>query len=408
MPDAFKHLGTTRRAVLAGSAGAVLAGRVHAQGAPVRLGVLTDMSGFASDTNGPGSVQAVRMAIAEFGGTVLDRQVEVLVADHQQRVDLGVQIARKWFDEDGVRAVIDVPNSAIGIGVHNLARDKDRIALLSGTFSSDVTNALCSPNTAQFGLDTYAMGSVLATALLADGARSWFFITADFAFGTALEADATVAVRKGGGTVLGSIKHPIATSDFSSYLLQAQSSGADVIAFANSAGDTVNSIKQAAEFGLVGGRQKLAALLMFETNIHAIGLAAAGGVYATIWSYWDTDDMTRSWSRQFFSKVGAMPTMAQTGSYSGTLHYLKAVQAAGTLDTAAVMDRMRALPVEDAFVRGGVLRADGRVVKDVALGRIKTPTESKREWDYVALLRAVPGSQAFRPVADSRCPLLRA
>lgn len=406
MPFAEQKL--TRRTVLGTATAAALAGRAQAEGEPVRLGVLTDLSGFARDTNGPGSVQAVHMAVAEFGGAALGRPVEVLVADHQEKVDVGTQIARKWFDQDGVLAIIDVPNSAIGIGVHNLARDKDRIALLGGTFSSDVTNTLCSPNTAQFGLDTYAMGNVLATALRADGARSWFFITADFAFGTALQADATAAIQKGGGTVLGSVRHPIATTDFSSYLLQAQSSGADVIAFANSAGDTVNSIKQAAEFGLTGGKQKLAALLMFETNVHAIGLQAAGGVYAAVWSYWDADDQTRAWSRHFLQKVGAMPTMAQTGSYSGTLHYLKAVQAAGTLDTLAVMDRMRALPVEDTFVRNGVLRADGRVVKDVWLGRIKTASESKGEWDYVELLQAVPGSQAFRPVADSRCPLLRA
>ena len=403
----FEQLDLTRRTALGGAISATLVGSARAAGEPVKLGVLTDMSGFARDTNGPGSVQAVHMAVAEFGGAVLGRPVEVLVADHQEKVDIGTEIARKWFDQDGVLAIIDVPNSAIGIGVHNLARDKNRIALLGGTFSSDVTNTLCSPNTAQFGLDTYAMGNVLATALRADGALSWFFITADFAFGTALQADATAAIQKGGGTVLGSVRHPVATTDFSSYLLQAQSSGADVIAFANSAGDTVNSIKQAAEFGLTGGRQKLAALLMFETNIHAIGLQAAGGVYAAVWSYWDTDDRTRAWSRRFFQRIGAMPTMAQTGSYSGTLHYLKAVQAAGTFDTSAVMDRMRALPVEDTFVRNGVLRADGRVVKDVWLGRIKTASESKAEWDYVELLQTVPGSQAFRSVADSRCPLLR-
>ena len=233
----FGQLDLTRRTALGAAISATLAGGARAAGEPVRLGVLTVMSGFARDTNGPGSVQAVHMAVAEFGGAVLGRPVEVLVADHQEKVDVGTEIARKWFDQDGVLAIIDVPNSAIGIGVHNLARDKNRIALLGGTFSSDVTNTLCSPNTAQFGLDTYAMGNVLATALRADGALSWFFITADFAFGTALQADATAAIEKGGGTVLGSVRHPVATTDFSSYLLQAQSSGADVIAFANSAGD---------------------------------------------------------------------------------------------------------------------------------------------------------------------------
>ncbi len=399
----------TRRALLA-AVPLVLAGTSRRARAadPLRLGVLTDMSSFGRDTNGPGSVEAVHMAIGEFGATVLGRPIEVLVADHQERVDIGTQIARKWFDEDGVAAIIDVPNSAIGIGVHTLAREKGRIALLAGTFASDVTNQLCSANTVQMGLDTYAMGHVLAQSLLAEGAKSWFFITADFAFGSALQADATDAIVKGGGRVVGATKHPLMASDFSSYLLEAQSSGADVIAFANSAGDTTNSLKQAAEFGLVGGKQKLAVFLMFETNIKAVGLQATQGVYAPIWSYWDTDDKTRAWSSAFFAKIGAMPTMAQTGSYSGTLHYLKGVRAAGSAATKAVMDAMRGMPVDDAFIRNGQLRADGRVVKDIALGRIKSPAQSKRDWDFIEILKTLPGDQCFRPVSESRCTLLRA
>ena len=295
----------TRRALLAGGPLVLTGLGSRARAAePLRLGVLTDISSFGRDTNGPGSVEAVHMAVAEFGPSVLGRPIEILVADHQEKVDVGTQIARKWFDEDGVLAIIDVPNSAIGIGVHNLARDKGRIALLAGTFASDVTNQLCSPNTVQMGLDTYAMGHVLARSLLADGARTWFFITADFAFGAALQADATDAIVKGGGTVVGAAKHPPITSDFSSFLLEAQSSGADVIAFANSAGDTTNSLKQAAEFGLVGGKQKLAVFLMFETVIKTVGLQATQGVYAPIWSYWDTDDRTRAWSKAFFGKIG--------------------------------------------------------------------------------------------------------
>ncbi len=406
MPE--RHGNPTRRAILAG-APLVMAGVASSARAaePLRLGVLTDMSSFGRDTNGPGSVLAVNMAIGEFGSSVLGRPIEVLVADHQERVDVGTQIARKWFDEDGVQAIIDVPNSAIGIGVHNLAREKGRIALLAGTFASDVTNQLCSPNTVQMGLDTYAMGHVLAKSLLAEGAKTWFFITADFAFGAALQADATEAILKGGGKVVGAVKHPLMASDYSSFLLEAQNSGADVIAFANSAGDTTSSLKQAAEFGLVGGKQKLAVFLMFETNIKAVGLQATQGVYAPIWSYWDTDDRTRAWSQAFFGKIGAMPTVAQTGSYSGTLHYLKAVAASGSADTQTVMQTMRKLPVEDAFVRNGRLRADGRVVKDIALGRIKSPAQSTRDWDFIEILKTVPGDESFRPVSESRCALLR-
>ena len=398
----------TRRAILAAAPAVLATAGSRARAAePLRLGVLTDMSSFGRDTNGPGSVEAVHMAVAEFGPEVLGRPIEILVADHQERVDVGTQIARKWFDEDGVLAIIDVPNSAIGIGVHNLARDKGRIALLAGTFASDVTNQLCSPNTVQMGLDTYAMGHVLAQSLLAEGAKTWFFVTADFAFGAALQADATDAITKGGGSVIGAAKHPLMANDFSSFLLQAQASGADVIAFANSAGDTTNSLKQAAEFGLVGGKQKMAVFLMFETNIKAVGLPATQGVYAPIWSYWDTDDRTRAWSKAFFGKIGAMPTVAQTGSYSGTLHYLRAASAAGSAATPAVMDKMRALPINDAFIRNGRLRADGRVVKDIALGRIKSPTQSTGDWDFIEILKTIPGDQSFRPASESRCALLR-
>lgn len=399
----------TRRVILAG-APALLAGlpRTGRAAEPLRLGVLTDMSSFGRDTNGPGSVEAVRMAITEFGPTVLDRPVEVLVADHQERVDLGTQIARKWFDEDNVQAIVDVPNSAIGIGVHTLARERNRIALLAGTFASDVSNQLCSNNTVQIGLDTFAMGHVVARALLAGGAKTWFFVTADFAFGNALQADATDAIEAGGGKVLGSVKHPLMASDFSSFLLAAQNSGADVIAFANSAGDTVNSLKQAAEFGLGGDKQKIAVFLMFDTNIKALGLPVAQGTFAPIWSYWDADDRSRHWSRAFQKAVGTMPTLAQTGSYSGVLHYLKAVQQAGTIEAGPVMAAMRAMAVDDAFVRNGRVRPDGKMVKDISLGQVKTPAQSKEEWDFIRLLATVPADQAFRSAAASRCPAMRA
>jgi branched-chain amino acid transport system substrate-binding protein len=251
------------------------------------------------------------------------------------------------------------------------------------------------------------MGTSLVRSLAREGAKTWFFLTADFAFGTALQADATAAILAGGGKVLGAAKHPVNTRDFSSFLLTAQASGADVIGFANSAGDTANSLKQASEFGMLTGRQRIAVFLMFDTNIKAIGLGATQGTYAPIWSYWDTDERTRAWSKAFFSRIRAMPTSAQSGCYSATLHYLKAVRAAGTDETAAVMGAMRALPIEDAFIRGGRLRADGRVLKDLMLGRVKSPAASRGEWDFIEILQTIPAEQAFRPAAESRCPALR-
>jgi branched-chain amino acid transport system substrate-binding protein len=401
----------SRRTILQGAAGLIAAaaplGRAaRAQAKPVRIGVLTDMSAWARDAAGPGSVQAANMAVKEFGGTALGRPIEILVGDHQEKVDIGSQIARKWFDEDGVLAIADVPNSAIGIAVHNLARDKRGIALLSGTFSSDVTNQLCSPFTAQFALDTYSLANVAAAAISAEGARSWFFITADFAFGHALEADATAAITKLGGTVLGSVKHPVNNPDFSSFLVRAQASKADVIAIANSASDTVNCIKQAAEFGLVGGPQKIAALLLFLSDIHAVGLKVAQGIYCTTGAYWDLDDRSRAWAAEFYQKLNAMPTDTQAGTYSSVLHYLQAMRAAGIDNPEAVMAKMRELPIDDAFIRGGKLRADGRVIEDLYLTRVKTPSQSTRPWDYLSIQRKIAGDNAFRPLADSKCSLV--
>jgi branched-chain amino acid transport system substrate-binding protein len=403
----------SRRHVLQGAAGLIatsgpLARVARAQAKPIRIGVLTDMSSWARDATGPGSVQAANMAVQEFGSSVLGRPIEILVGDHQEKVDIGSQIARKWFDEDGVHAIADVPNSAVGMAVHNLARDKRGIALLSGTFSSDVTNQLCSPFTAQFALDTYSLANVAASAITAEGARSWFFITADFAFGHALEADATAAITKLGGKILGSVKHPVNNPDFSSFLVRAQASKADVIAIANSAGDTVNCIKQAAEFGIVGSQQKMAALLLFISDIHSVGLKVAQGIYCTTGAYWDLDDKTRAWGAEFYKKANAMPTDTQAGTYSGILHYLKAMRAAGTDNPEAVMAKMRELPIEDAFIRGGKLRPDGRVIEDLYLTRVKTPEQSKQPWDYLSIQRKIGGENAFRPVSDSKCSLVAA
>jgi branched-chain amino acid transport system substrate-binding protein len=373
----------------------------------VRIGVLTDLSSWGRDNSGPGSVEAAKMAVEEFGPTVLGKPIEIISADHQMKTDVGVQIAREWFDNGKVDAVADIPNSGIAIAVHNLVRDRNRIALLSGPGASSLTDELCSANTVQFAYDTYALSKVTASAVINEGGKSWFFITADYAFGQQLEKDATRFIKELGGTVLGSVRHPTNTADFSSFALQAQSSKADVVAFANAGQDTDNSIKQAGEFGLVKGGQKLVGLLMFDTDVHAIGLEAAQGTYMTTASYWNMDDKTRAWSKKFFAKTNVMPTMIHTGVYGSVLHYLRAIKAAGTDDPQKVMAKMRELPIEDVFVHGGRLREDGRVIRDMYLARVKKPQESKEPWDYLEIIKTVKGDDAYRPVAESKCPLLK-
>ncbi len=373
----------------------------------VRIGVLTDLSSWGRDNSGPGSVEAAKMAVEEFGPTVLGKPIEIISADHQMKTDVGVQIARGWFDNGKVDAIVDVPNSAIAIAIHNLARERNRIALFSGPGASSLTDELCSPNTVQFTYDTYALSKVTASAVIKEGGKSWFFITADYAFGHQLEADATRFIKDNGGTVLGSVRHPTNTADFSSFALQAQSSKADVVAFANAGQDTDNAIKQAGEFGLVQGGQKLVGLLMFDTDVHAIGLKAAQGTYLTTASYWNMDEATRAWSKQFFARTQQMPTMIQTGVYGAVLHYLKAIKAAGTDDPAKVMAEMRELPVEDTFVHGGKLREDGRVIRDMYLAKVKSPEQSKEPWDYLEIVKTVKGADAFRPLSESKCPLVK-
>ncbi|QUS41025.1 ABC transporter substrate-binding protein [Tardiphaga alba] len=370
----------------------------------VRIGVLTDLSSWGRDNSGPGSVEAARMAVEEFGKTVLGKPIEIISADHQMKSDVGVQVARNWFDNGKVDAVVDIPNSAIAIAVHNLARERNRIALLSGPGSSALTDELCSPNTVQFAYDTYALSKVTASAVIAEGGKSWYFITADYAFGSQLENDATRFIKASGGTVVGGVRHPTNTADFSSFALQAQNSKANVVAFANAGQDTDNSIKQSGEFGLVKGGQKLVGLLMFDTDVHAIGLEAAQGTYLTTASYWNMNDKTRAWSKKFFAKTNVMPTMIQTGVYGAVLHYLKAIKEAGTDDHAKVMAKMRELPIEDTFVHGGKLREDGRVIRDMYLAKVKKPSESKEPWDYLDIVKTVKGEDAYRPVSESKCP----
>lgn len=373
----------------------------------VRIGVLTDLSSWGRDNAGPGSVEAVKMAVEEFGSMVAGKKIEVIAADHQEKPDLALEIAREWIDTGKVDVIADVQNSTIGIAIHNLVREKSRIALLTAPGSSAITDKICSPNTVHFTYDTYALAKVAGTEVVKDGGKSWFFLTADYAFGHQLQQDATRFVTKAGGRVVGGVHHPTGTHDFSSFLLQAQSSGADVVALANAGADTDGALKQAGEFGLTQGGQRLAALLMFITDIHAVGLQDAQGAYMVTASYWNLNEETRAWSRKFYERTKFMPSMIQAGGYSAVLHYLKAVRDTGTDEAAKVMQRMRETPINDAFVRNGTLRADGRVIRDMYLARVKRPQDSKEPWDYLDIVKMVKGEDAFRPVAESQCPLLK-
>ena len=398
----------TRRAALAGTAAALAApALVRAQdGAPIRIGVLTDMSSWGRDNGGAGSVYAANQAAREMKDK-LGRPVEIIVGDHKMTPDLGVQIVRGWFDTGAVDAIADVPHSAIALAVSGLAAEKDRIALFSGPGSSDITGSRCNARTVQFTYDTYATTKVATTALMAEGAKSFYFIVVDYAFGRSLQQDATAAIQKAGGKALGAVTHPAGTTDFSSLLLQAKSSGADVIALCNSGQDCTNALKQAAEFGITRGGTRMTGLGMFLTDVHGAGLAIAQNTVFATSSYWNMNPEAAAWSKAYFAQVGMMPTMLHAGTYGVVLHYLKAIAAAGGKDSATVMAKMRELPIDNAFVKDARLRADGRVVRDMYLARVKTPAESKGPWDYVELVRTVKAEDAVRPVSESACPLLK-
>jgi branched-chain amino acid transport system substrate-binding protein len=373
----------------------------------VRIGVLTDQSGNFSALSGAGSVTAAEMAAADFGGTVAGAKIEIINADHQNKTDIGLAIARRWYDADGVDAIVDVPNSAIVLGVQQIAKERNRVLLVSGGGTADLTGKACSPVGIHWTWDTYALAVGTARAMLSQGDDSWFFLTADFAFGAAMQRDATAVIQAAGGKVVGGVKHPLETADFSSFLLQAQGSGAKVVALANGGGDTINSIKQAAEFGLAERGQKLAALAINITDVHALGLKAAQGLMLTDGFYWDRDDATRAWSKRFFAKHGGMPTQTHAGVYSAVMHYLQAIEATKTDEARAVVAQMKATPIDDFFAHGGRIREDGRMVHDVYLMQVKTPAESHYDWDYYKILRTIPGDQAFRPLAESECPLVK-
>jgi branched-chain amino acid transport system substrate-binding protein len=374
---------------------------------PVKLGVLNDQSGVFSDLSGRGSVTAAQMAVEDFGGKVLGRPIEVISADHQNKPDIGLALAKKWYDVDGVNVILDVPQSAIALGVQQIARERSKLVLFSGAGTSDLTGAACSPVGIHWTWDTDGQARSLAKAIIQEGGDSWFFLTADFAFGTAMERDATKYVQQAGGKVLGSVRHPLNTNDFSSFLLTAQSSKAKIVALANGGTDTANSVKQAAEFGLARGGQKLAALAIYLTDVHALGLEKSQGLLLAESWYWDQNAETRAWAKRFFAARNAMPTSIQAGVYSSVLHYLNAVKATGTLDGPKVADAMRAKPVNDMFARGGSIRANGRMVHDMLLMQVKTPAESKYAWDYYKILRTIPGEQVFRPASESGCQLVK-
>jgi len=396
-------------AVAAGLAFAASGGVANAQISDdvVKIGVLTDMSSLYADATGKGSLVAVQMAVDDYGGKVKGKPVEVISADHQNKPDVGVNIARNWYDNDKVDAIFDVPTSSVALPISMLTREKNRININSGGGSSDITGAACSPNTVHWTYDTYALSNVAGKAMVQRGEDSWFFITADYAFGAALERDAANVVKETGGKVLGGVRHPLNSSDFSSYLLQAQASKAKVVALANAGGDTTNALKQASEFGLMKGGQKLIALLLEITDVHSLGLKDAQGLILTDAFYWDHDDETRAFSKRFLDKVGNMPTMIQAGLYSATMHYLKAIEAIGTDEAPKVMEQMRAMPINDFFARNGKIRIDGRMVHDMYLFEVKKPEESKGEWDLYKLLATVPGDEAFRPLDKGGCPLVK-
>ncbi len=372
----------------------------------VKVGVLTDLSGVYSDLSGQGSVIAAQMAVAEMGGKVLGKPIEVVYADHQNKPDVAANKAREWFDTQGVDVIVDGVNSGTGLATSKVANEKHRVFIDSGAGSTRFTNEDCNPYTIHYEYDTYATGTATGKAVVAHGGKTWFFLTVDYAFGHSLQQDTTNAVVAAGGKVLGSVLHPLNTSDFSSYLLQAQASGAQVIGLANAGGDTINSIKAASEFG-INKKQTLAGLLVFITDIHALGLPVTKGMYVATGFYWNQNDDTRKFAKAFFAKAHKMPTMVHAGVYSSTLQYLKAVQAAGTDDADAVMKKLKSMKLNDATVKNGYIREDGRMVHDFYLMQVKSPEQSKEPWDYYNLISTIPGDQAFQPLSLSRCPLVK-
>ncbi len=375
---------------------------------PYKLGYILDMSGLYADITGPGSETAAKMAVEDFGGEVLGRKIQVIASDHLNKADNSANIARDMLDNQGVEAILDVAASATALAASEIARARNKIIVFNGPGSIRLSNEACGPYTVHYVFDTYAQAAVTGLATVKQGLNTWFFLSADYAFGQDLEKDTTAVVTKAGGKVVGGVKHPLNTSDFSSFLLQAQSSGAKVIGLANAGGDTITAIKQAAEFGLTrSGGQKLSPLLAFISDIDSVGLETAQGLILAEAFYWDLNDDTRAFSKRFMERTKRVPTSAQAGVYSATLHYLNAVKAAGTSDAAPVMKLMKDTPINDMFAKNGKIREDGRMVHDMYLFEVKKPTDSKGRWDDYKLLATVPGDEAFQPLSASRCPLVK-
>src|SRR3954452_3321221 len=398
-------------ALLLGTALALGASGAFAQDKNIKIGVLTDNSGLYSDLGGAGSTLAAQMAIEDSGMAAKGWKIDLISADHQNKPDIATTIARQWIDVEKVDVLADVLNSGVALAVNNVVKEKNAVMINSGAASSDLTNAQCTPNTVHWTYDTYMLAHSTGAALVKAGGDTWYFITADYAFGAALERDTTAVVLASGGKVIGSVKHPLNSSDFSSFLLQAQASKAKIIGMANAGGDTTNTIKQAAEFGIVAGGQKLAGLLLFISDVHSLGLNVAQGLNLSATFYWDMNDQTRAFSKRFSDRMKskAMPTMVQAGVYAGLLHYFKALDALGgnPHDGAKEVAKMKELPTDDALFGKGSIQPNGRALHPAYLFEVKKPAESKGPWDYYKLVGTTPGDQAFRPLSESACALVK-
>jgi len=395
-----------KAALLASAVAAAWPAAAQISGDVVKIGVIVDQTGVYSANGGPGAVRAVEMAVKDFGGKVNGKPIELVTADYQNKVDIALTKAREWIDRDQVDMVIESTDSAAAIAMQKLGAEKKKLMIFAGSAATALTNKECSPYGIHYVYDTYALANGTARAVMQQGGDSWYFITADYAFGSSLEKDATAVIKEMGGKVLGTAKHPLSASDFSSFMLQAQSSKAKVVGLANAGRDTQNSVRAAAEFGLTK-KQKLATLLVFDTDVKGMGLDIAQGLLFTTGYYWDRNDETRAWSKRFYDIHKAMPTMIQAGMYSATMHYLKSVQATGTDDADTVMKKMKATEINDFFAKGGKIRADGRMVHDMYLAEAKKPSESKSDWDIIKVLQTIPGDQAYQPLSASTCPLVK-
>jgi branched-chain amino acid transport system substrate-binding protein len=395
--------------VLAALAASMMSSAAYANDINIKIGVLNDRSGLYADLSGEGSVIAARMAVEDFGAAEKGINVEIVSADHQNRPDVASTVARQWYDEENVDVIVDVPTSSAALAVNELSAERGKVFLVSGAATSDLTGPACNATTIHWTYDTWALANGTGRAMVEQGGDTWFFLTADYAFGHALERDTSAVVEEAGGQVVGTVRHPFPGQDFSSFLLQAQASGASVIGLANAGGDTTNSIMQAAEFGITQAGQALAGLLVFITDVNALGLETAQGLVLTESFYWDLNDGTREWSQRFADELGTgnKPTMVQAGVYSSVLHYLKAVEAAGTKDAEEVVAMMKEMPTDDPLFGPGEVRADGRKIHDLYLFRVKTPDQSEGPWDYYETLSTIPAAQAFRPMDEGNCPLVQ-